>query len=77
VLGKQREEQIISVLISKLPDKRIWTSMEIVKVIYVGYPEEVFQAAEKGVIQHLQKLLNEGRVLKRENGWEIIMKGTL
>jgi hypothetical protein len=36
--------------------------MDIVKVIYKDYPENLWEPAERGILQILDKLLNEGRV---------------
>jgi ribonuclease/clavin/mitogillin len=43
-----------------------WSSMEIVKVIYKDYPENLWEPAEKGVLQILDKLQKEGKVVYSE-----------
>ncbi|KAH5598243.1 hypothetical protein HBI45_161260 [Parastagonospora nodorum] len=57
---KQREKQVLDVL-SQDRDGG-WTSMDIVKVIYKDYPENLWEPAERGVLQILDKLLKEGKV---------------
>ncbi|KAF2851275.1 Metallo-hydrolase/oxidoreductase [Plenodomus tracheiphilus IPT5] len=57
---KQREKQVLDVLAQ---DKEGgWTSMDIVKVIYKDYPENLWEPAERGVIQILEKLKGENKV---------------
>jgi endoribonuclease LACTB2 len=71
----QREDQVFQALKSKKPDAATsnssWQSMELVKVIYWDVPEELHPAAERGVLQILGKLLNEGKVVKDEAGWRV------
>lgn len=74
---KQREQQVLDVLAQ---DKETgWTSMEIVKVIYKDYPENLWEPAEKGVLQILDKLKGEGKVVKDEKKgtWSLSGKASL
>ncbi|KAF2261002.1 Metallo-hydrolase/oxidoreductase [Lojkania enalia] len=61
---KQREKQVLDVL-SQEKDGG-WTAMDIVKVIYRDYPENLWAPAEKGILQILEKLEKEGKVVKDE-----------
>ncbi|PVI06902.1 Metallo-hydrolase/oxidoreductase [Periconia macrospinosa] len=71
---KQREKQVLDVLASD-GEKKAWTSMEIVKIIYKDYPEALWQPAERGIIQILEKLVKDGQVRKvgekEEVKWEL------
>ncbi|TKA24233.1 hypothetical protein B0A50_05997 [Salinomyces thailandicus] len=55
---REREEQILGVLRAEGGERG---SMEIVKVVYKGYPEGLWGPAEGGVVQVLGKLEGEGR----------------
>jgi ribonuclease/clavin/mitogillin len=57
---KQREQQVLDVLAQDKKDG--WSSMDIVKVIYKDYPESLWEPAEKGILQILDKLKKEGKV---------------
>jgi ribonuclease/clavin/mitogillin len=74
---KQREKQVLDVLAQEKSGG--WTSMDIVKVIYKDYPEDLWEAAEKGVLQILDKLLKEGKVVhnKAEGTWALGGKSSL
>ncbi|KAJ3106139.1 hypothetical protein HDU97_006956 [Phlyctochytrium planicorne] len=65
-----REKQIFDALASFMSGQ--WspvTSMDIVKLVYKDYPQELWPFAEHGVLQHLDKLLEEKRVsVVEENG---------
>ena len=89
---KQREEEVLNVLkygTSTQPSKgigggevtagKVWTSMEVVKVIYRHYPETLHAPAEGGVKKLLAKLLREGRVAcsKDNEKWRINERATL
>ncbi|KAJ4291562.1 hypothetical protein N0V88_006160 [Collariella sp. IMI 366227] len=54
------------------------TVMELVKVIYKDVNENLHPAAAGGVVQILQKLLREGRVLLGEDGesWRLAGSGS-
>lgn len=55
-----------------------WQSMEIVRVIYRHYPENLWEPAQKGLLQVLDKLRKEGRVEQGpEGGWIVIEKAAL
>jgi ribonuclease/clavin/mitogillin len=58
---KQRETQVLDVLAQDKDGG--WTSMDVVKVIYKDYPESLWEPAEKGILQILDKLLKEGKVV--------------
>jgi ribonuclease/clavin/mitogillin len=74
---KQREQQVLDVLTHDT--KGGWTSMEIVKVIYKEYPESLWEPAEKGVLQILDKLQKEGKVVhnKAKETWALSGKSSL
>jgi ribonuclease/clavin/mitogillin len=57
---KQREKQVLDVLAQDRNEG--WTSMDIVRVIYKDYPESLWEPAEKGILQILEKLQKEGKV---------------
>lgn len=60
----EREQQVLQVLGSKREDgTNTWGSMDMVKVIYKDYPENLHAPAEKGVLQVLDKLKKEGKVV--------------
>ncbi|CAK4034516.1 Hypothetical predicted protein [Lecanosticta acicola] len=79
---KQREEEILGVLGGREAEaegeqgggKCRWSSMEIVKVVYQAYPENLHAPAEGGVRQVLKKLEGDGKV--REDGesgkWSLV-----
>lgn len=68
---KLRERQVIDVLSQKKDGG--WTAMDIVKVIYKDYPENLWAPAEKGILQILHKLLKEGKVIYYDanNTWTL------
>ncbi|KAF1362584.1 Metallo-hydrolase/oxidoreductase [Lizonia empirigonia] len=73
---KQREQQVLGVLTEK--KEAGWTSMNIVKIIYKDYPESLWEPAEKGVLQILDKLKGEGKVIRDEKGtWSLSEKSSL
>jgi ribonuclease/clavin/mitogillin len=74
---KQREKQVLDVLAQDRVDG--WTSMDIVKVIYKDYPENLWEPAEKGILQILDKLQKEGRVTcdKAKKTWALSGKSSL
>ncbi|KAK4099892.1 Metallo-hydrolase/oxidoreductase [Parathielavia hyrcaniae] len=49
-------------------DDDAWTAMELVKTIYRGVPESLHPAAARGVVQILQKLQREGKVVDVDAG---------
>lgn len=55
-----------------------WGSMEMVRVIYRHYPENLWEPAEKGLLMVLNKLKAEGRVDNGpEGGWIVVEKAAL
>lgn len=55
-----------------------WGSMEMVKVIYRHYPENLWEPAEMGLLMVLEKLRGEGRVEKGpKGGWIVLEKAAL
>lgn len=68
---KMREDQVIQVLKSSKSSPGVevasgesedWGSMEIVKIIYEAVPESLHLPAEKGILQILAKLKEEGKL---------------
>ncbi|KAK4983450.1 hypothetical protein LTR50_007225 [Elasticomyces elasticus] len=79
---KQREDQILDVLSSKeengTSNSGGWKSADMVKIIYKEVPESLHAAAERGVLQVLEKLEKEGRVQRPEEGlWALSKKAAL
>ncbi|KAH8724632.1 beta-lactamase-like protein [Phaeosphaeriaceae sp. PMI808] len=74
---KQRETQVLDVLAQTKEDG--WTSLDIVKVIYKDYPENLWEPAERGVLQILHKLQKEGKVVfnKEKKTWVASGKSSL
>lgn len=75
---KQREDQVLEVLKSSKASSEgtkvdEWTSMEIVKIVYKDVPENLHLPANSGVIQILQKLKEEEKVVEdsKTKGWSI------
>lgn len=75
---QERENQILGMLASDktavgFEPSHGWTSKELVQVIYRDLAEHLHQAAERGVIQVLEKLQAEGRVAldKESNEYEL------
>lgn len=55
-----------------------WTSLDMVKVIYRHYPENLYQPAEFGLLMVLEKLRRDGRVVKTPEGrWRVSEKAIL
>ncbi|KJR80033.1 uncharacterized protein SPSK_00568 [Sporothrix schenckii 1099-18] len=46
-----------------------WTAMELVEVIYADVRRDLYPAAERGLVQILQKLEDEGRVVQDGRAW--------
>ena len=73
---RQREQQVLDVLAQDR--KNGWMSMDLVKVIYKDYPQNLWGPAEKGVIQILDNLKGEGKVAKDDKGsWFLSGKASL
>lgn len=60
----QREQQILETMKSQ---NQPWTPMELVKIIYVDTPENLYEAAAKNVRHHLEKLVKEGKVMNEND----------
>jgi ribonuclease/clavin/mitogillin len=78
----EREKQVLQTLNSakesevspsgKAEGTSAWTPMELVKVIYRGYPEALHLPAVGGVVQILQKLQDEDKVSLEDDGsWRL------
>ncbi|KAI5249201.1 Metallo-hydrolase/oxidoreductase [Aureobasidium subglaciale] len=75
---QERESQIVDVLGRETEKgKKGWQSMDLVRVVYKGYPENLHAPAERGVLQVLEKLNKEGRVHKDEGEWFLQSKPAL
>jgi glyoxylase-like metal-dependent hydrolase (beta-lactamase superfamily II) len=74
---KLREKQVLDVLGQEKEGG--WTSMDIVKVIYKDYPENLYAPAERGILQILEKLLKEGKVVhdEKKGTWSLSGKSSL
>jgi glyoxylase-like metal-dependent hydrolase (beta-lactamase superfamily II) len=49
-----------------------WESMEMVKIIYTLYPEQLWAPAEWGLVQVLWKLKGDGKVVRTDKGrWKV------
>ena len=72
---QQREDQVLH----NLGDETPRTAMELVKVIYKDVPENLHEPASKGVLQILQKLKTQGKVLTPDGGvcWQLGERSTL
>lgn len=74
---QQREDEVLRVLrygklevsdAEPLPERRLWTPLDLVKVIYRDVPESLHLPASHGVAQVLLKLEGEGRVVQDASG---------
>ncbi|KAL5121146.1 hypothetical protein ACEQ8H_000997 [Pleosporales sp. CAS-2024a] len=77
---KQREHQVLHVLSrDKDGGGGGWSSMDIVKIIYKDYPESLWEPAERGILQILDKLHKEGKVAydKASKTWALSGKSSL
>jgi ribonuclease/clavin/mitogillin len=75
---QEREGQIVEVLGRETEqEKNGWQSMDLVRVIYKGYPENLHAPAERGVLQVLEKLKKEGKVNEAEGAWFLQSKPAL
>ncbi|KAI6041234.1 beta-lactamase-like protein [Pisolithus marmoratus] len=76
----EREEQILRVMEQPPPEgKDSWTTWDIVSIIYAAYPRELWMSAAMSVNQHLEKLVNDGKVRKlggegKDTQWELLVK---
>ncbi|CAK7272552.1 hypothetical protein SEPCBS57363_005189 [Sporothrix epigloea] len=77
---QQREDQVTQLLLTS--DKietpicptdcgkpTTWTAMELVEVIYADVRRDLYPAAERGIIQILEKLEGEGKVVRDGHLW--------
>jgi len=72
----EREAQIVALLRTTPPDDS-WTTWTITLRVYEGYPEEVLEAAARGIQLHLKKLEKEGRVRflggeSKDERWKLV-----
>ena len=77
---KEREEQVLSVLRGRSGSgAESWGSMDMVKVIYKDYPEHLHTPAEGSLLQVLQKLKKDGRVVQvdEDGPWSLTSKSAL
>ncbi len=76
---KQREDQVIKTLRSGNGEEpAAWTAMQVVKVIYKDVPEDLHPAAQRGIIQILEKLHGEGKVSREDTGsWKLLRSSSL
>lgn len=74
---QQRQEEVLKALQDASP--KALSLMQIVEVVYQGYPENLFEAAAKGVLQILNKLRGEGKVEQNgdEGKWQTVGKAVL
>ena len=71
----QREREVLQTL---KEGGKAMTPMEIVRVVYKGYPENLYEAAARGVLQILEKLEGEGKVEREgKERWKPINKPVL
>lgn len=67
---QQREDEVLKILRDANGAAR--TARDLVEIIYKDIPANLHDAAERGVVQILEKLLKEGQVEKTEEGkWRI------
>lgn len=79
---EMREMQVVEVLGRGMETAQVGEgmgSMDLVKVIYKDTPENLHFAAARGVVQILEKLVGEGRVVYHEkaNTWSLSRRATL
>ena len=74
---QQREGEVLKVLRDASPRPLI--PMDIVKIVYQDYPQNLYEPAAKGVLQILEKLKGEGKVKMsdEEDRWQIAEKTAL
>lgn len=57
-----RENQVLKVLATEIPEGKHWTTWTIVETIYKDFPRDLLDAAAHSAGLHLKKLETEGRV---------------
>jgi glyoxylase-like metal-dependent hydrolase (beta-lactamase superfamily II) len=79
---QQREDEVLRVLrYGKLdvaegesePERKGWTPLDLVKVIYRDVPESLHLPASHGIVQVLMKLEDEGRVVHNGDSGEWLL----
>lgn len=83
----EREEQVLEVLRGRAEDgggtgggdgEEGWETMQIVRVVYKGYPENLHLPAKGGVLQVLDKMEKEGKVVRGQGErWRLASKAAL
>ncbi|EKG16622.1 Beta-lactamase-like protein [Macrophomina phaseolina MS6] len=76
---QERESQVLQVLARPNGNSFSWKSMQIVKEIYKDVPETLHEAAQRGVLQILEKLTGEGKVIHDHSTetWRLAGKAAL
>ncbi|KEF53715.1 uncharacterized protein A1O9_10116 [Exophiala aquamarina CBS 119918] len=76
---RMRELEALNVLkYGTVASGKEWTSLDMVKVIYRHYPENLYQPAEFGLLMVLEKLRSDGKVVKTTEGrWRATEKAIL
>ncbi|XP_045472738.1 endoribonuclease LACTB2 [Harmonia axyridis] len=65
----ERETQIMETLNNNR--QKAFSESELVKIIYMDTPEKLHKAAEQTLKHHLQKLLQENKVVMEDNKWRL------
>ncbi|KAJ5898797.1 hypothetical protein N7495_003541 [Penicillium taxi] len=76
---QQREDELLRVLrygkvdvsVGATPERKGWTPMDLVKLIYKNVPEVLHPRASHGVLQVLMKLEDEGQIVHEDGQWSI------
>ncbi|CAD6443079.1 2bb8c208-3e11-4c38-8712-8d50f056a6b5 [Sclerotinia trifoliorum] len=84
---KERESQVIQVLksaknrpgvtITRDEEADEWTSMEIVKIVYRDVPESLHVPANGGILQILNKLQADEKVVQEQDRWKLKARAAL
>lgn len=79
---QEREDQVLAVLKSERDGqggvKEGWGSMDMVRIIYKEYPENLHGPAEGSLLQVLRKMELDGRVRRCEDGsWKLVERAAL
>lgn len=62
------ESQATTTANKKKNKREWWTSLDMVKVIYRHYPENLWEPAERGLVMVLEKLRRDGKVVCEDAG---------